>query len=110
MQGLSDVAKDAAERGVGFVVRRHPDNSLEAFIEEVEAALVMGDENPCREPERWRRVLAKRLKIPFWTVDADVVVPSRCSAATLSSASLPAASEGGVAEVSRCGGEDGAAP
>ena len=55
----------------------HPDNSIESFLEEVEAALLIGDENPCREPERWRRVLAKRLKIPFWTVDADVVVPSR---------------------------------
>lgn len=76
-QGLCDVAEDAAERGVGFVLRRHPDNSLEAFLDEVNAALVIGDENPCREPERWRQVLAKRLKIPYWTVDADVVVPSR---------------------------------
>lgn len=76
-QGLRDVAEDAAERGVGFVVRRHPDNSLEAFLEEVEAVLLVGDENPCREPERWRKVLAKRLKLPYWTVDADVVVPSR---------------------------------
>jgi hypothetical protein len=47
-QGLRDVEEDAAERGVGFVVRRHPDNSLEAFLEEVEAALLVGDENPCR--------------------------------------------------------------
>jgi deoxyribodipyrimidine photo-lyase len=76
-QGLRDVAEEAAERGVGFVLRRHPDNSIEAFLEEVDAALLVGDENPCREPERWRKVLAKRLKIPFWTVDADVVVPSR---------------------------------
>ena len=76
-QGLRNVAEDASERGVGFVVRRHPNNSLEAFLEEVEAALLIGDENPCREPERWRKVLAKRLKIPYWTVDADVVVPSR---------------------------------
>ncbi|MGA8728495.1 MAG: deoxyribodipyrimidine photo-lyase, partial [Terracidiphilus sp.] len=75
-QGLQDAAEDAAERGVGFVLRRYPDNSLEAFLEEVEAALLVGDENPCREPERWRKVLAKRLKVPFWTVDADVVVPS----------------------------------
>ena len=76
-QGLRDVEADAAERGVGFVVRRHPDNSLEAFLEEVQAALLIGDENPCREPERWRKVLARRLRIPYWTVDADVVVPSR---------------------------------
>jgi deoxyribodipyrimidine photo-lyase len=76
-EGLRDVAADAAERGVGFVVRRAPENSLQAFLEEVEAALVVGDENPLREPERWRRVLTKRLRLPYWTVDADVVVPSR---------------------------------
>ncbi|KAA6457634.1 deoxyribodipyrimidine photolyase [Acidobacteria bacterium AB60] len=76
-QGLRDVEADAAERGVGFVLRRHPDNSLEAFLEEVGAGLLIGDENPCREPERWRQVLAKRLRLPYWTVDADVVVPSR---------------------------------
>ncbi|MFP5205629.1 MAG: deoxyribodipyrimidine photo-lyase [Acidobacteriota bacterium] len=76
-QGLRDAAEDAAARGLGFVVRRAPDNNLEAFLEEVQAALLIGDENPCREPERWRSVLAKRLKIPYWTVDADVVVPSR---------------------------------
>ena len=76
-QGLRDVEADAAERGVGFVLRRSPDSSLEAFLEEVGAALLIGDENPCREPERWRRLLAKRLRLPYWTVDADVVVPSR---------------------------------
>ncbi len=75
-QGLRDAADDAAELGVGFVVRRAPD-TLEAFLEEVQAALLVGDENPCREPERWRRALARRLRIPYWTVDADVVVPSQ---------------------------------
>lgn len=75
-QGLRDVAEDAAERGVGFVVRRSP-AKLEEFLEEARAAVLIGDENPCREPERWRQVLASRLKIPYWTVDADVVVPSR---------------------------------
>ena len=75
-QGLRDAAADAAERGVGMVVRRAPD-TLERFLEEARAALLIGDENPCREPERWRRVLARRLKLPYWTVDADVVVPSR---------------------------------
>ena len=76
-QALRDAAADAAERGVGFVVRRAPGNSLQAFLEEVQAAILVGDENPCREPERWRRALARRLRLPFWTVDADVVVPSR---------------------------------
>jgi deoxyribodipyrimidine photo-lyase len=76
-QGLRDAAHDAAERGVGFVVRRAPRSSVAAFVEEAGAAMLVGDENPCREPERWRKALARRLKIPYWTVDADVVVPSR---------------------------------
>jgi deoxyribodipyrimidine photo-lyase len=76
-QALRDVAVDAAGRGVGFVVRRTPENSLEKILEEVGAAMLVGDENPLREPERWRQALAKRLRIPYWTVDADVVVPSR---------------------------------
>ena len=75
-QSLRDAAEDATARGIGFVVRRPPD-TIKAFLEEVRAALLIGDENPCREPELWRRVLARRLTIPFWTVDADVVVPSR---------------------------------
>jgi deoxyribodipyrimidine photo-lyase len=75
-QGLRDVAEDAAELEVAFVIRRSPD-TLETFLEEAGAAMLIGDENRCREPERWRQILAKRLKIPYWTVDADVVVPSR---------------------------------
>src|SRR5215471_5783730 len=51
-QGLRDVAADAAERGVGFVLRRHPDNSLERFLEEAGAAMLIGDENLLREHER----------------------------------------------------------
>ena len=76
-QGLHDAEKDMAERGVPLIVRRPPENKLEQFLQDVGAGIVIGDENPLREPERWRRVLAGRLKIPFWTVDADVVVPSR---------------------------------
>src|SRR3984957_13044736 len=75
-QGLADIEEDLQQRQIGFIVRRPPKNSLEALLTEVNAAMVIGDENPCREPERWRRVLAGRLRIPYWTVDADVVVPS----------------------------------
>jgi deoxyribodipyrimidine photo-lyase len=76
-QGLLDVAEGMAERGVGFVVRRPTDgDTLEKFLGEAHAAMVVGDENVCCEPERWRAVLAKKLRVPFLTVDADVVVPS----------------------------------
>ncbi len=30
-----------------------------------------------REPNHWREVAAKKLSVPLWTVDADVLVPSK---------------------------------
>ncbi|MGE5198630.1 MAG: deoxyribodipyrimidine photo-lyase, partial [Rhodospirillaceae bacterium] len=74
--GLPGIAADREARGVGFVLRRHPDHDVARFCHDAGAALVVGDENPLREPERWRREAAERLRVPFWTVDADVVVPT----------------------------------
>ena len=75
-QAIPDVAERLRRRGVGFVLRRYPDHRLLNFCGEVRPALVVGDENPLREPERWRLVAARRLRVPLWTVDADVIVPS----------------------------------
>src|ERR1700739_776232 len=30
-----------------------------------------------RDPEAWRQAAAKNLRVPLWTVDADVIVPSK---------------------------------
>jgi len=76
-QGLPDVEDDCAERGVGFVMRRAPNEDHERFFADVGAAMVIGDENPMRVPQQWRETLAERLEVPFWTVDADVIVPSK---------------------------------
>ena len=76
-QGIPDLAQRLEKRGVGFVLRRYPDHSLIKFCEEVRPSLVVGDENPMREPERWRLIAADRLRAPLWTVDADVMVPSK---------------------------------
>ena len=75
-EGFADIAAQLAGRHVGFVIRRSPDHDAVRFCEEVGAALVIGDENPLREPEAWRAAAAARLRVPFWTVDADVVVPT----------------------------------
>jgi deoxyribodipyrimidine photo-lyase len=76
-QGLPDIEADLAARKISFVMRRAPHESHERLLADVGAAFLVGDENPLREPERWRRELASRIRIPFWTVDADVVVPSK---------------------------------
>ena len=76
-QGLQDIEEDLTKRNISFVMRRAPHEDHLQFVEDVHAALVIGDENPMREPERWRRELAGKLKVPFWTVDTDVIVPSK---------------------------------
>lgn len=76
-QGIHDIAEGLKKRGIGFVLRRYPDHQLLKFCGEVRAALVVGDENPMREPERWREIVAKKICVPFWTVDSDVIVPSK---------------------------------
>ena len=75
--GIPDIADALARRRIGFVLRTYPQHSLLKFCREVRASIVIGDENPLREPEKWRVRVAKELLVPFWTVDADVVVPTK---------------------------------
>ena len=75
--GIPDIEEGLAEREVGFVLRAYPEHSLIKFCEQVCPAIVVSDENSLRETEHWRVRAAEDLKVPLWTVDADVVVPSR---------------------------------
>ncbi len=75
LQGLSETARQIEARGAAFAFRPFPKHDLIQFCEEVKACLVVGDENPMREPEKWRKNAAGKLRVPFYTVDADVVVP-----------------------------------
>ena len=76
VQGFRDIGEGLLHRNAGWVLRRWPDHELDRFCEQVQPCLVVGDENPMREPEGWRKAAADRLRVPFWTVDADVVVPT----------------------------------
>ena len=77
VEGIPGIAEAVKKRGAGVVLRRFPGHSLLKFCGELRPALVVGDENPMREPEHWREIAAKKLRVPFWTVDSDVIVPSR---------------------------------
>ena len=76
-EGIPDMADALQKRGIGFVLRRFPDHSLLKFCAEINPALVVGDENPIRQAAGWRDIVARKLKLPFWTVDADVIIPSK---------------------------------
>jgi len=75
VEGLADISAGLRTRRVGFVVRRYPHHRLLPFADEVRPAIVVGDENPLRQTEGWREKVSDELRVPLWTVDADVVVP-----------------------------------
>lgn len=75
--GIAETKAGVEERGAAFVFRPFPEHDLIRFCEEVKAVLVVGDENPMREPESWRQSAARKLQVPFFTVDSDVIVPTR---------------------------------
>ncbi len=76
-EGLLDIADALQRRNISFVLRRFPEHSILKFCEEVRPALVISDENPLRESVSIREKVARKLKVAFWTVDSNVVIPSK---------------------------------
>jgi deoxyribodipyrimidine photo-lyase len=77
IQGFPDIEESLHKKNVGFVLRRYPDHSVAKFCDELQAALLVTDENPLRGPEQRLQKVARKLRIPVWSVDADVVAPTR---------------------------------
>ncbi|MFN0107515.1 MAG: deoxyribodipyrimidine photo-lyase [Blastocatellia bacterium] len=77
VEGLAETKRQIEERNAAFIFRPFPNHDLIKFCQEVKPALVIGDENPMREPENWRQNATRKLTVPFWTVDADVIVPTK---------------------------------
>lgn len=77
LDGLVETMRAIEKRGAAFVFRPYPEHDLIRFCDDIRASLVVGDENPLRAPEAWRQSATARLRVPFWTVDSDVVVPTR---------------------------------
>jgi deoxyribodipyrimidine photo-lyase len=76
VDGISDIDTALTARRVALVLRAFPDYKLLPYLEKVRPALVVGDENPLRQLSGWREKVAEHVRVPLWTVDADVVVPS----------------------------------
>src|SRR5579859_474511 len=64
-EGIHDIGTTLVKRRIGFVLRSYPDHDLLRFLKEVQPAMVIGDENPLREPEAWRGKIARAISVPF---------------------------------------------
>jgi deoxyribodipyrimidine photo-lyase len=73
-QGLPDIEADLAARNIAFLLYT---GSPAPLLHSLRAALCVADEDHLREPARRRRSLAAQIDIPLWTVDANVIVPTR---------------------------------
>lgn len=77
VDGLDDIATGLRARHVGFVLRAYPHHRVMDFLQETRPCMLIGDENPLRQLTAWRERVADDVRVPFWTVDADVVVPGQ---------------------------------
>ena len=81
LQGLAETAQQIVKSKIGFVARicsgANSDREFARFCREVGPSLVIGDEDPARSPRKWKRETLLYPSAPLWSVDADVVVPSR---------------------------------
>ena len=73
--GIPELAADLEQRNVRLVVRPFPDHHVALFAKEAGAAVIVGDENPLRDPESWRRSVASRAAMPVVTVETECLIP-----------------------------------
>src|SRR5271166_1322852 len=81
IEGLIETAEKLAQRRIGFVVRicsgASSDGEFARFCAEVHPSVVVCDEDPARRDAKWRREALLCPSAPLWSVDADVIVPSK---------------------------------
>ncbi len=74
IDGLVAVAGGLDRRGIPFVVRRGQPGAVARELAK-NASSIVTDRNYLREPQAWRRDLARSLSIPVVEVESNVVVP-----------------------------------
>ena len=77
VQGLAEVETQLSAKRIGFVLRRFPDHDVLKFCHEVRAAQLITEENPLRGAENRLQKVVRESRVPVWTIDSDVVVPSK---------------------------------
>ena len=81
IEGLADTAERLRRRRLGFVLRvcagADTDREFARFCSEVAPSIVVCDEDPTRRDAKWKTEAKLYPFAPLWSVDADVIVPSK---------------------------------
>jgi deoxyribodipyrimidine photo-lyase len=78
LEGLEDIRRNLGSMGAGMCIRRGDAvGNVIGLCQEVGAGLLVTDESHLREGRRRRETVARRVDIPMYQVDANVVVPVR---------------------------------
>jgi deoxyribodipyrimidine photo-lyase len=76
IRGLAEVEQTLAEKNIPFhLLLGLPEVELPDFLRQHRAGCLVTDFDPLRLKRRWKEVVAKRLDIPFFEVDAHNIVP-----------------------------------
>lgn len=82
LKGLREVEGKLAAKAVPFcLVSGKPEEEIPRFVDKYGAAALVTDFNPLRIKQAWDRLVAERLAVPFYEVDAHNVVPCRVASA-----------------------------
>ena len=76
LRGLHELELEAAKYNIPFqMLIGSPENVIPQFINEIDAGVLISDFDPLKIKRVWKRDTAKKIKIPFYEVDAHNVVP-----------------------------------
>jgi len=76
LKGLMEAEKELKRHNIPFIILMGgPSEAIPKFIKEYKASTLVSDFDPLKMKRRWKNEIAKKIKIPFYEVDAHNIVP-----------------------------------
>ena len=76
IKGLQEVETELAKKNIGFsLLSGSPENEIPRFIKKNKISALIADFDPLRIKRGWKQVVAEKIDVPFYEVDAHNIVP-----------------------------------
>jgi len=76
IKGLQEVATELAKKNIGFsLLSGSPGNEIPLFIKKNKPSALVADFDPLRIKRDWKQVVAEKINVSFYEVDAHNIVP-----------------------------------